>query len=123
VKGALLGCCHQQGYGHPRAAFQRTVDSTSRVMVLLSFKDDNLAVKGGPNLGPRQRPYIFRGFRCPLSRGATWRPYRSGWHSVSGLTPAFPHSSRTVPGRVGGTVPGYDSQAVSEGRAWRGFTF
>jgi hypothetical protein len=34
------------------------------------------------------RPYLFRGFRRPLSRGATWRPYRSGWHSVTELTPA-----------------------------------
>jgi hypothetical protein len=34
-----------------------------------------------------------------------------------GMTPAFPHSTgdgRTV--RVGWTVPGYGSQAVSEGR-------
>jgi hypothetical protein len=44
------------------------------------------------------RPYLFRGFCRPLSRGVTWRPYRSGRHSVTELTPAFPHSSRTVPG-------------------------
>jgi hypothetical protein len=42
-------------------------------------------------------PYLFRGFRHPLSRGAAWRPYGSGRHSVTELTPAFPHSSRTVP--------------------------
>jgi hypothetical protein len=43
-----------------------------------------------------KRPYLFRGFRRPLSRGATWRLYESGRHSVTELTPAFPHSSRTV---------------------------
>jgi hypothetical protein len=26
-----------------------------------------------------------------------WRPYGSGQHSAMELTPAFPHSSRTVP--------------------------
>jgi hypothetical protein len=45
-----------------------------------------------------RRPYLFRGFRRPLSRGATWRPYKSGRHSVTELTLAFPHSSRTLPG-------------------------
>jgi hypothetical protein len=52
----------------------------------------------------------------PLSRGATGG-YGSGRHSVVELTPAFPHNTgdgRIV--RVGGTMPGYDSQAVSEGR-------
>jgi hypothetical protein len=43
-----------------------------------------------------KHPYLFRGFRRPLSRGATWRLYESGRHSVTELTPAFPHSSRTV---------------------------
>jgi hypothetical protein len=42
--------------------------------------------------------YFFRGFRRPLSRGAAWRSYRSGWHSVTELILALPHSSRTVPG-------------------------
>jgi hypothetical protein len=45
-----------------------------------------------------RRPYPFRGFHRPLSRGATWRQYESGWHSATELTPTFPHSSRTVPG-------------------------
>jgi hypothetical protein len=45
-----------------------------------------------------RRPYPFQGFRRPLSRGATWWRYESGWHSVTELTLAFPHSSRTVPG-------------------------
>jgi hypothetical protein len=40
----------------------------------------------------------FRGFHRPLSRGATWGRYGSGRHSVTELTPAFPHSSRTAPG-------------------------
>jgi hypothetical protein len=42
--------------------------------------------------------YPFRGFRRPLSRGATCRLYRSGRHNVTELTPAFPRSSPTVPG-------------------------
>jgi hypothetical protein len=45
-----------------------------------------------------RRPYHFLGFRCPLSRGAACRPYGSGRHSVTELTPAFPHSSPTAPG-------------------------
>jgi hypothetical protein len=62
-------------------------------------------------------PYLFRGFHRPLSRGATWRPYGSGRHSVTESTPAFPHSAEDGhTGRVGGTAPGYDSQAVLEGR-------
>jgi hypothetical protein len=40
--------------------------------------------------------YLFRGFCCPLSRSATWRSHGSGRHSVTELTPAFPHISRTV---------------------------
>jgi hypothetical protein len=56
------------------------------------------------------RPYLFRGFHRPLSRGATWRPYESGRHSVTELTPAFPHSAKDGrTGRVGGTALGYDS--------------
>jgi hypothetical protein len=42
----------------------------------------------------------------------------------TGLSAQLPHSAgdgRTT--RVGGTAPGYDSQAVSEGRSWRGFAF
>jgi hypothetical protein len=45
-----------------------------------------------------RRLYLFRVFRHPLSRGATWRQYESGRHSVTELTPTFPHSSRTVSG-------------------------
>jgi hypothetical protein len=45
-----------------------------------------------------RRTYPFRGFRRPLSRGAVCRPYVSGLHSVTELTPAFPHRSPTVPG-------------------------
>jgi hypothetical protein len=53
-----------------------------------------------PFLGGRgsRWPYPFRGFHRTLSRGATWRRYGSGWHSVVELTPAFPHSSRTSSG-------------------------
>jgi hypothetical protein len=51
-------------------------------------------------------PYLFRGFHRPLSRGASWGWYGSGRHSVTELTPAFPHSSCTVPGMAaqGGLV-------------------
>jgi hypothetical protein len=58
-----------------------------------------------------RHPYLFRGFRRPPSRGATWGSYESGRHSITDLTPTLPHSSRT--GRVGGTTLGYDSKAVS----------
>jgi hypothetical protein len=44
-----------------------------------------------------RHPYLFRGFHRPLSRCTTWGSYGSGWHSVTELTLAFPHSSRTVP--------------------------
>jgi hypothetical protein len=44
-----------------------------------------------------RRPYPFRGFRRPPSRGAASRPYGSGRHSVMEFTPAFPHSSPTAP--------------------------
>jgi hypothetical protein len=51
------------------------------------------------------------------------RSYGSGRHSVTELTLAFPHSSYSakdgLTGRVGGTAPGFDSQAVSEGRHGR----
>jgi hypothetical protein len=68
-----------------------------------------------------RRPYPFRGFCRPLSRGGARRPYGSGRHSVTELTPALPHCSPTVPGLAsrGGLAEqrrGYDSQAVSEGR-------
>jgi hypothetical protein len=59
---------------------------------------------------------------CPLSRvppssfeGVERQPYESGWHSVTGLTPALPHSVSQWRGwahwGVGGTTPGCDSQA------------
>jgi hypothetical protein len=64
-----------------------------------------------------RRPYLFRGFRHPLSIGTTWGSYGSGRHSVTELTLAFSHSAKDGrTGRVGGTVPGCDSQAVSEDR-------
>jgi hypothetical protein len=45
-----------------------------------------------------RHPYPFRGVCHPISRGVVCRPYRSGRHSVTELTPAFPHSSPAVPG-------------------------
>jgi hypothetical protein len=53
-----------------------------------------------------RRLYLFRGFRHPLSRGATWRPYRRGRHTVTVLTLALPHSPLPVPGMAsqGGLV-------------------
>jgi hypothetical protein len=73
-------------------------------------------------------PYPFRGFPRPLSRGATWGAVQEWVVQClgvdTGLSAQLPHSAgdgRTT--RVGGTAPGYDSQAVSEGRSWRGFAF
>jgi hypothetical protein len=57
-----------------------------------------------PKQARGRRPYPFRGFHRPLSRGATWRRYGSGQHSVMELTPAFPHSFCTVPGSRCGVV-------------------
>jgi hypothetical protein len=57
-----------------------------------------------------RHPYLFRGFRHPPLRVATWRPHGGGQHSVTELTLALPHSAedgRT--GQVGGTAPGHDS--------------
>jgi hypothetical protein len=45
-----------------------------------------------------KRPYPFRGFSRPLSTGVACRPYESGRHSVTDLTPTFRHSSPAVPG-------------------------
>jgi hypothetical protein len=65
-------------------------------------------------------PYPFRGCRRPLSRGDMEEVWE--WAAqCHGMTPAFPHSTRTTWGdgrtvRVGRTAPGYDSQMVSEGR-------
>jgi hypothetical protein len=58
----------------------------------------SLTSRRRPKRVRNRRPYAFRGFHCPLSRGVMWRQYGSGWHSVMELTPAFPHSSRTTPG-------------------------
>jgi hypothetical protein len=59
-----------------------------------------------PERARDRRSYPFRGFHRPLSRGVAWRQYGSGRHNVMELTPAFPHSSRTVPGMAaqGGLV-------------------
>jgi hypothetical protein len=70
--------------------------------------------------GARQISIPFS--RVPPSsfEGAACGPYKSGQHSVTELTLALPHSvvqgRDGLTGRVGETVPGYDSQAVSEGR-------
>jgi hypothetical protein len=46
------------------------------------------------------------------------REWAAQCHGVdTGLPAQFPYSARDgLTGRVGGTAPGYDSQAVSEGR-------
>jgi hypothetical protein len=62
--------------------------------------------------------------RVPPSyfEGAARQPYESGRYSVTGLTPAMPHSGGDgLTGGVGGTASGHDSQAASG--AWRGFVF
>jgi hypothetical protein len=69
------------------------------------------------NAGVGRRLYLFKVFCRPPSRGTTWGSYESGWHSVTELTLAFPHSAKDDhTGQVGETTPGCDSQAVSEGR-------
>jgi hypothetical protein len=75
--------------------------------------------------------YPFRGFHRPLSRGATWRRYGSGRHSVMELTPAFLHSSRTAPAQLRGwphSAGWWNSAGICflgsvRGPAWRGFAF
>jgi hypothetical protein len=69
---------------------------------------------------PGRWSYPFRGFRRPLSRerhgGGTGVGGTASWNDTS-LPAQLPHSAgdgRTS--RVGGTAPGYDSQAVLEGR-------
>jgi hypothetical protein len=57
-----------------------------------------LTSRCGPMRVRGRRLYPFRGFRRLLLRGAACRPYRSGRHSVTELTLAFPHSSPTAPG-------------------------
>jgi hypothetical protein len=52
--------------------------------------------------------------RVPSSsfEGVSPDPYESGYHSVTELTPALPHSGGDgLTGRVGGTAPGHNSQA------------
>jgi hypothetical protein len=69
-----------------------------------------------------RRPYPFRGFYRPLSRGGVQaiQEWATQCHGVdTGLLAQLPYSARDgLTGRVGGTRPGYDSQAVSEG--WHG---
>jgi hypothetical protein len=70
--------------------------------------------------GARQVPVPFSRVLPSSFEGAVRGPYESGRHSVIELTSALPHSViqwRGWPHReVGETAPGYDSQAVSEGR-------
>jgi hypothetical protein len=55
VKGRLLlDVVVSKGMTILELLASKTIDSTSRVVVLPLFKEDNLVVKGGPNLGPRQ---------------------------------------------------------------------
>jgi hypothetical protein len=74
-----------------------------------------------------RHPYLFQGFRRPPSRGATWRSYESRRHSVTELTPALPHSSRTVSGwphKAGWrNNTGIQFPGGVRAQAWRGFAF
>jgi hypothetical protein len=64
----------------------------------------------GPTLRRRpvrargRRPYPFRGFRRPLSRGAACQPYGSGWHIVTGPPAWLPYSARDGLTGGGGVV-------------------
>jgi hypothetical protein len=73
-------------------------DGRTRPKVTEESRFTGLISRCCPARARGRRPYLFRGFRRPLSRGAAWRPCRSGRHSVRELTLALPHSSRTVPG-------------------------
>jgi hypothetical protein len=66
--------------------------------VMKETRSAGLMSRRRPGRARGRWPYPFRGFPRPLSRGATWGRYRSGWYNVLELTPAFPHSSRTALG-------------------------
>jgi hypothetical protein len=83
---AVLGMAVQRRDGHtgPELAEEtRSTSPTSRCR---------------PVRARGRHPYPFRGFHCPILRGAACRPYGSRRHSVTELTPAFPHSSPAVSG-------------------------
>jgi hypothetical protein len=91
------------------------------------MRSTSLMSRRRPGRARGRRPYLFRGFRHPLSRGATWRPYGSGRHSVTELTPTFPHNSRTVQGMAtqGGLAEQHRDMIPKwcQRPAWRGFSF
>jgi hypothetical protein len=69
-------------------------DGRTGPVVTEETRSNGLTSRRRPVRARGRRPYPFRGFRRPLSRGAA---YGSGRHSGTELTPAFPHSSPTVP--------------------------
>jgi hypothetical protein len=87
----------RDGTAVPGMAAQRR-DGRTRPKVTEETRSTGLMSRCCPARAWGRRSYLFRGFRRPLSRGATRRPYGSGRHSITELTLAFPHSSRIVPG-------------------------
>jgi hypothetical protein len=73
------------------------------------------------------RPYLFQGFRRPPSRGATWRPYEGGQHSVMELTPSHAAQPSIVLGMAAqsGLVEQHRDTIPKrcQSAAWRGFAF
>jgi hypothetical protein len=91
VSGMTLQCLewwHSGGDGHTGSE----VTEETLLAVLTSRRR--------PGRVRSRRSYAIRGFHRPLSRAAMWRWRGGGRHSISELTPAFPHSSRTAPGMV-----------------------
>jgi hypothetical protein len=118
VPGMVLQCL---GWWHSGG------DGGTRPEVMKETCSTGLTSWCRPERARGRRSYPFRGFHRPLSRGATWRRYGSGRHSVMELTPAFPHSSRTVPGMAaqGGLVEQRRDMIPRrcQRAAWRRFAF
>jgi hypothetical protein len=81
-----------------KATCSGMVYSDTELMVVLTNLASGVDVVASLVRARGRRPYSFRGFRRPLSRGAACRSYGSGRHSVTELTLASPHSSPAVPG-------------------------
>jgi hypothetical protein len=86
--GMALQCLnswHSAGHG-------RTGPEAAEVME--EMRSAGLTSRHHPGRAQSWWSYPFRGYRCPLSSGATWRRHGSGWHSVTERH--WP--SRTTPG-------------------------
>jgi hypothetical protein len=100
VSGVVLQCLgwrYSDGDGRTGLEVAEVMEKT---------RSASLTSRRCPGLAPGWWPCTFRGCCCPISRGAMWRKYGSGWHSVterhwsSRTTPAqrrgWPHSGGLV---------------------------